>query len=125
MADPNNLSPEVVGCGGTISVSFLQNVCYPTEKRESKAPWYIVFGHELKYASNANDGIMNAQAYDQYHDDIKLSKVLKDEQSAMTYENYLRRKNGLPLRTAYSTYNGNDFFPVDPNINSLPYIPNR
>jgi hypothetical protein len=84
----------------------------------------VVFGHELKHASNANNGIMNGQAYDPFHEDPNLRSVSKDEQSAMYYENYLRAKNGLPLRTAYSTYQGCDFSPFDFTVNSLPYIPN-
>ena len=124
MADPNTLPSDIVGCGGVISVNFSQRVSYPTDKREKETPWYIVFGHELKHASNANNGVLNAQPYDPYHEDSNLSRVSKDEQSAMVYENYLRKINNLPLRTAYSTYNGTDFFPVA-NVNSLPYIPNR
>ena len=124
---PNSIPQQRVGCGGTIYVNYNQEFGYPTEYGNhdmvGRDNWYIVLGHECMHASNANNGLMNSQQYSPNHPDSNLRRVSKDEQSAMTYENYLRQKNGLPLRTAYSMYQENYFFSVISNVSKLPYTP--
>ena len=116
----NSIDSKRIGCGGQIFVNFNQDVSCPTEKGEESAPWYIIFGHELKHAANANKGMADNNPYDPKHVDPNLRQVTKDELSAMMYENYLRQKavlpkgKHLPLRTAYSMYERELFFPVNP-----------
>ena len=105
-----------IGSGGTIFMNYQQKIDIPirTNEREKERPFYIVLGHELKHGNNAMKGINNRKQWDPHTDDIKLRKATYDEFSAMSYENMLREKAGLPLRTSYSFYSNNDpFMPIE------------
>lgn len=113
--DGNQIPEEYadrVGSGGTIFMNYQQKIEIPINmnEREYDRPFYIVLGHELKHGDNAMKGISNHKQWDPHTDDFTLRKATYDEFSAMSYENMLREKAGLPLRTSYSFYSNNEPF---------------
>jgi len=93
--------------GNTIITYFNQSDLIPTENgfEAINKNFFITLGHELGHAQShfMYGAVKDEIWYTQYGPDGNPQEVRKDEVYATFIENKLRKENGLPLRTHYST----------------------